>query len=78
MGRVMRRKTPNGIPSAHGIEVYRCNNPDCDAVHIMLRHDDGKQFAMAALSPDQVELIAKVGGYMLFPLQSGDQSHGHS
>lgn len=44
--------------AAHGIDLCDCADPACKAVHVVLTDEDGNEFAMASLEPDQARELA--------------------
>ncbi|QFT81183.1 hypothetical protein FIU89_11235 [Roseovarius sp. THAF27] len=43
---------------ASGIDLSACEDPACTAVHLILTDDDGVEFAVASLEPDQARKLA--------------------
>jgi hypothetical protein len=46
---------PEEVPRAHHVELGRCKDPTCDAVHFILCDENDVPIAVCALRPDQVE-----------------------
>ena len=49
------RLVPEGVPRAHHVELGRCGDPDCHAVHMILCDEHDEPIAVCALNPDQIE-----------------------
>lgn len=49
---------------ASGIDLSACEDPACTAVHLILTDEDGNEFAVASLEPDQArELAAQLNSW---------------
>ncbi|WP_421998172.1 hypothetical protein [Roseovarius confluentis] len=44
---------------ASGLDLCTCEDPACEVVHLVLTDDDGNEFAMASLEPDQARELAE-------------------
>lgn len=43
---------------ASGIDLSICEDPACTDLHLILTDDDGNEFAVASLEPDQARELA--------------------
>jgi hypothetical protein len=51
----MTRYVPQNIPRAHHVEMGRCEDPSCGALHLILCDEDDEPIAVAVLTQRQVE-----------------------
>jgi hypothetical protein len=50
-----QRYVGEDVPRAHSVELGRCDDPECGAVHMILLTASGEPIAVCVLTPQQIE-----------------------